>query len=203
MAAKSKALDWSAIENDYRAGIKPLRQLADEHGIRHNAIQKRAKKYGWARDLKERVREKADDMVAKAMVANKVATVTESATIDAYATAQADTRLAHRKDIKTLRETIVAMASELNAAGNKELQEALAVVLDDKCEGMSKQREQALRKAFEAVLSLGGRAGAGQRLASALSTLIDKERQALGIDEQATPESALIVALKRIRGVTD
>ena len=46
--------DWERIELDYRAGIKTLRQIADEHGITHGAINKRARRDGWERDLSVR-----------------------------------------------------------------------------------------------------------------------------------------------------
>ena len=46
--------DWERIELDYRAGIKTLRQIADEHGITHGAINKRARRNGWERDLSHR-----------------------------------------------------------------------------------------------------------------------------------------------------
>jgi hypothetical protein len=50
-AAKPAAPDWERIELDYRAGVKTLRQIAAEHGITHGAINKRAKRDGWERDL--------------------------------------------------------------------------------------------------------------------------------------------------------
>ncbi len=37
----SSSPDWEAIELDYRAGIKTLRQIAGEHGITHDAVNKR------------------------------------------------------------------------------------------------------------------------------------------------------------------
>lgn len=46
-----KTIDWEAIERDYRAGLKTLRQIADEHSITHAAVNKRAKIQGWSRDL--------------------------------------------------------------------------------------------------------------------------------------------------------
>ena len=52
--APAKAVDWERIELDYRAGIKTLRQIADENGITHGAINKRAKRDGWERDLSHR-----------------------------------------------------------------------------------------------------------------------------------------------------
>lgn len=53
--AEKAAPDWERIEADYRAGIKTLRQIADDHGITHGAINKRAKRDGWSRDLSARL----------------------------------------------------------------------------------------------------------------------------------------------------
>ena len=51
MAEKQErnSTDWELVERDYRAGIKTLRQIGDERGISHTAIQKKAKRSGWAR----------------------------------------------------------------------------------------------------------------------------------------------------------
>lgn len=55
--------DWKAIELDYRAGIKTLREIADAHGITHGAINKRAKRDGWTRDLKAKIQAKAKKVI--------------------------------------------------------------------------------------------------------------------------------------------
>ena len=54
-APSTKAVDWERIELDYRAGIKTLRQIAEENGISHVAINKRAKRDGWTRDLSAKI----------------------------------------------------------------------------------------------------------------------------------------------------
>lgn len=48
--------NWQAIEHEYRLGIDSLRQIGARHGVSHAAIDKRAKKNGWVRDLAERTR---------------------------------------------------------------------------------------------------------------------------------------------------
>jgi hypothetical protein len=57
--------DWERIELDYRAGVKTLRQIGEEHGISHAAIAKRAKASGWERDLAAKIQAKADTLVTK------------------------------------------------------------------------------------------------------------------------------------------
>lgn len=62
--SRKRAVDWEAIERDYRAGIKTLRQIAEEHEITHGAVNKRAKAGGWVRGLKAAVSAGDDRSVA-------------------------------------------------------------------------------------------------------------------------------------------
>lgn len=45
-----KAVDWEAVEREYRAGIRSLRDIAGEVGVSEGAIRKRAKAEGWERE---------------------------------------------------------------------------------------------------------------------------------------------------------
>ncbi|WP_417283656.1 hypothetical protein [Comamonas sp.] len=115
-AGKTAPADWERIELDYRAGVKTLRQIADENGITHGAINKRAKRDGWERDLSEKIQRKADALVSKAAVSievSKVARAAERAVVDANAQAIADVRLAHRRDIHRTRKITNALLDEL------------------------------------------------------------------------------------------
>lgn len=51
---EKKQINWAQIEADYRAGIKTLRQIAEENGTTHVSIMKRAKRDDWERDLTAR-----------------------------------------------------------------------------------------------------------------------------------------------------
>ena len=48
--AEKRTPDWEKVELDYRTGLKTLRQIADENGVSHGAVNKRAKTKGWSRD---------------------------------------------------------------------------------------------------------------------------------------------------------
>ena len=52
------AIDWSAIEVEYRVGKKSVRAIAEEHGVTEGTIRARAKKGGWSRDPAGQQREK-------------------------------------------------------------------------------------------------------------------------------------------------
>lgn len=67
-SSKSPRADWEAIEGDYRAGVKTLRSMAEEHGLTEGAIRKRATRDGWERDLSQRVAQRAQELVRKAEV---------------------------------------------------------------------------------------------------------------------------------------
>ena len=114
--ASARSIDWERIELDYRAAIKTLRQIADEHGITHVAIAKRAKRDGWTRDLAERIQAKADELVTKAAVTTAVTAETriaEKAVVEANAQAVAAVRLAHRHDIQRARKVTSLLLDEL------------------------------------------------------------------------------------------
>ena len=59
--------DWALIEREYRAGQLSIAEIARQSGITRGAIQKRAKRDGWARDLLSAVQAKVkDDLVRDA-----------------------------------------------------------------------------------------------------------------------------------------
>jgi hypothetical protein len=53
-----KSVDWEAIEREYRAGQLTVVEIGRQHGLSHTAINKRAKRDGWTRNLADRVRKK-------------------------------------------------------------------------------------------------------------------------------------------------
>lgn len=56
-----QAVDWLSIEKHYRAGIFPLRKIADEYGVTEGAIRKRAKRDGWSRDPSAKIKANSVD----------------------------------------------------------------------------------------------------------------------------------------------
>lgn len=151
-----RIINWPAIEIDYRAGVKSLRVLAAEYGISHGAINKRARRDGWSRDLSARIAERTREMVSRAAVSAEdtaVSRAAEKAVVEANATLQADIILAHRTDIQAARALVVSMLGELDAAGQA--------------------REE---------LSLSSRAVIVDKLSGALSRLVALEREAFGLN---------------------
>lgn len=65
---KRSAIDWEAIERDYRAGILSVREISRRAAVSHTAVQKKADHLGWVRDLAPRIRATARAKLASAAV---------------------------------------------------------------------------------------------------------------------------------------
>ena len=55
MSSSKSEPNWSAIEEDYRAGQLSVRGVAEKHGISESTLRSRAKVAEWARDLTNQV----------------------------------------------------------------------------------------------------------------------------------------------------
>ncbi len=116
MEEKKRAINWEKIELDYRAGVKTLREIADEHEISHTAIKKKATKDDWTRDLTARIRAKTDSIVSKSIVSSEVSKedkLKESEIIEANAINNAQIQICQRKDVTRMRSVVAALVEEL------------------------------------------------------------------------------------------
>ena len=204
--SEKKAPDWERIELDYRAGIKTLRQIADENGITHGAINKRAKRDGWERDLSEKINAKADALVSKALVSTPVSTeskIAERQVIEAAATAVADIRLAHRSDIRRARNLTNSLLAELEAQTDPStlaMLHDLGELLRSEDDNGQDRRNDLYMK----VISLSERSKTMKTLADSLRVVVDMERTAFSMDKDQGPAAdPLTSLLKTITGGTD
>lgn len=182
--------DWEAIESAYRAGLMSIREIASQHGITHGAINKRAKRDGWERDLKAKIKAKADALVSKREVSRQVSTETatnDRILIEANAEVIANVRMEHRGDIRRARNIARSLFSELQAqcadVGALEQLGDLMFSPDDK--GQDK-----LNEIYHKVISMPGRVKSMKDLSDTLKTLIGLERQAYDIDGPTGDESS-------------
>ena len=197
------APDWEKIEADYRAGIKTLRQIAGEHGVSHVAINKRAKRDGWSRDLSAKIAAKADELVTKGAVTSVVTTesrISEREIIDANAQAIVSVRLAHRKDIQRSRSITMRLLEELELQSGRENAE----LLEQMGELMRREDDRGqdkLNDLYQKIISLPGRAKTMKDLGESLRVLVTLERQAFGLDDKdQKPQDSLTTLLQTIAG---
>lgn len=189
--------DWERIELDYRAGAMSLREIAANHpGTNHVAIARRAKTEGWTRDLSERIKAKAEDLVTRAAVTADVTAnraVTEKQVVDANAQDQASVRLSHRKDIQRKRAIVTSLMQELEVQVGPE-NAALLADLGDMLRSPDENGQDKLNDLYRRIISLPERAKTAKTLAETLRIAVDMERQAFGMDAKgadgATPGAA-------------
>ena len=195
------APDWDRIELDYRAGIKPLRTIAGEHGITDGAIRKRAKRDGWTRDLAKRIQAKADELVRKEAVRSEVRTekaASERQVIEANAIAVADVRLAHRQDIHRSRRIVMSLLDELEQQTGSDTA-AMLEQLGELLRTEDKNGQDKLNDLYHKLISLPGRAKTMKDLGESLRVLVALERQAFGLDDKEnSPTDALTSLLHGI-----
>lgn len=191
MSTAKQAVDWERVENEYRAGLLSVREIAASHGVSHVAIGKRAKRDGWERDLNARIKAKADALVTSATVTKEVTAeraLTDRAIIEANAEVIANVRLAHRKDIGRARVLAMELLAELEGqTTHRDLIDQLGEMLDSEESGVSDK----MMNAFHAITSLPGRTKTMKDLGDTLHKLIGLEREAYNIgDTKGTPPPA-------------
>lgn len=188
MAQTEKATpDWERVEADYRAGLLSVREIAASQGVSHTAIGNRAKKEGWTRDLRAKVKAKADSLVAKREVAKQLSTgnvESERQLVDATAQVIADVRMTHRSDITRFRRLVLDLLGELEIeTGNLDLFEELGELLRSEDDKSQDKRNDIYRK----VITSAARIDSMKKLADTLKTLIGLEREAYSITDDRAP----------------
>ena len=183
-----KVIDWEALEIQYRAGIRSLKDIGREFGVSDAAIVKRARRDGWVRDLKAKIHARAEAKVSAAVVSAEVSAQTrlnERETIEKVSDEIVSVRLAHRNDIRRSRALTNKLLEELERlTDNRELFEQLGELMhspDDK--GMDR-----LNDLYRKVVELPNRTKVMKELAETLRVLVALERQAYNLDEQQHEE---------------
>ncbi len=185
MAESEKtAPDWERIEADYRAGVLSLREIAAANGITHGAVNKRAKRDGWSRDLAAKIRAKADELVSKQAVSTAVSAekaVSERQIIDANAQRIAEIQGGHKATAARIHRFGLTLLAELETQSVKvEDLEKLGELLRSEDENGRDQMNDLYRK----IISTPSRVDSGKKVSETLRNAIVLERQAYGLDKQ-------------------
>lgn len=156
-------IDWERIEKLYIANQLSIQQIADECGVSNSQIRARAKAHGWQRDLSEAI---------KARTKAKISAIDVSALIEQSALESAG------KSAQTLKRAIEE-ASDV-AAGTLVRHRADIRLCSDRAKEIEVLLDEHMGKA-ESLGDVFKAAQAFKSLVDARAKLIDKEREALGI----------------------
>ena len=178
----TKVVDWERIEVDYRAGIKTLRDIASEHDISHVAINKRAKRDGWVRDLTAKIQAKVDELVTRSLVTKSVTKekrILESEIITANAVNNTNVVMKQREDVTFGRGVITSLMQELKEQidSRAELEDLGEMMRNPDAYGNDKLNDQYMR-----IVSFAGRVDSAKKLADANKVQVELERRVYKID---------------------
>lgn len=187
---KKKSVDWEQVEKDYRTGLLTDRALGEKHGVSHTAIQKRAKREEWVKDLTARIRQKAEEKVAKIEVAKEVAKedlATERQLVNANADVVANIMIGHRSDSARLRSVVTALLSKVETIINEtELFEQIGVL----CCNPDEKGIDKINELYHKVISLPSQTDTTKKLAETMKILIELERKIFKIESGDDPVEA-------------
>lgn len=190
--SEKKIIDWETLSVHYHAGIRSLRDMGIEFGVSDAAIIKKARKEGWTRDLKGKIKAKADKLVSAAMVSAEVSAqtkVTEKLTIEVEAQVRSRIILGHRQDIPAARKLVSKLFAELELQTDGiELLHNLGEIMREPNESGQDKRNDLYNK----VISLSGRSTTLKSLVDSLKVMIALEREAFSIDSE--PEDTATAA---------
>ena len=184
------AIDWEAVEREYRAGVRSLADIGTEFGVSAPGILKRAKKDGWVRDLSAKIKAKADAKVNESLVndaVNAKTAVSERQTIESNAQMLADKLLGQRADIARARATVqrlwIIIDAELDHP--EEFSHVGELLRSEDEFGQDK-----LNDLYRAAISIPQQVKNAKLLCDALKVLIELERRVLKLDTLADPDEA-------------
>lgn len=198
MANRARAaVDWGAMEPDWRAGIKSVLMLSKEYGVSRAAILKHWAKVKVERDLAARIKARADALVTRSTVTPPVTvgdTVTETAIVEANAQMQADRILAHRSYVVRMWEVFEALLAEVSEQTvNRELYEQLGELLRSE----DPKGEDKLNDLYRKIIGTPSRVDECKKLAETGKIVIALDREAFGIESMADPLAEAIREIRR------
>lgn len=192
-------VDWEEIERLYRADLRTNAQLAKDFGVHASTIRRRVNKHGWKRDLKSRIKERANAIVQQRAV-NSLASdqvARDDITIEENAQLTANVRLSHRQDIGDARSIAMTLLDDLKAQigtdNRARLEDLFIAALQ------AEAVDASALEAYERVTSLSNHVRVMKDLADTMTKLVTLERQAYGLDDMdSSPVDALTTLLHSI-----
>lgn len=118
--SKENAVDWDALERQYRLGKKSNKQLGAEFDVDPSSIGKRAKRLGWVADKSKDVDVATNALLIQSASGNSNPNSTPTAfEVKVAAQTNADIILAHRSSLRSMAAVEEKLLRAVEAAVNK------------------------------------------------------------------------------------
>ena len=212
--AEKRVIDWEMVAVHYRAGIRSLKDIGKEYGVSDAGILKKAKVLGWTRDLKAKIKAKADAKVSAAAVSEEVSAAkaaNEIVVVEANAELQYRIRMEHRQDIGRTRNLFKSLLGEVELATQEKgtfeaviaiMGKIIAAETDDDAKKLMASQFGDLEGDIRKLTSINNRIDSAKKLTEILERLVKMEREAFGIDgDDEKAKSGIDDLLSRIRGI--
>lgn len=188
------ATDWEELERLYRADLRTNAQLAKQFSVHVSTIARRAKKHGWTKDLKHRIKERANALVQQRAVQSLAS---DDITIEENARITANVRISHRQDIGDARALTMVLLDDLKAQigtdNRARLEDLFIAALK------TNAIDESALEAYERVTSVSNHVRTLKNLADTMTKFVTLERQAYGLDDMdSSPVDALTTLLHSI-----
>lgn len=189
MATPHNPIDWEAIEREYRAGQLSVSEIARQHGVSHTAINKRAKRDGWLRDLSQRVRAE----VSARLVSEEVSETNAQEAVNVAAARGVELVRQHRATLGRASRITEKLLAELGEATDHRDEIEDAIGQETAGDEGNARRDRMLK-----AVSLPGRAATARELSQVLKNLIPLERQAFNLDQGMGDAGSLVEILAKV-----
>lgn len=187
--APRPAVDWDAIEPDWRAGIKTKKQMAEEYGVSRAAMDKHFAKAEVERDLTAKIQAKAEAMVTQAQVTRSVTQdhnrATEAEIVQANAEFVALKVQVQRDGAGEAVDLSMSHVRECAAMGNAI--EDLAK-LGEIMASSDENGKDRLGEVYRKVISFAGRVDAGKKAIESLRLSVELQRKVLRIKDDSSAD---------------
>lgn len=180
----ANAIDWEALERQYRLGTQSNTQLSVAFGVSVSSIGRRASAKGWVADKREEVEATTHSLLIQNASGNANPNATPTPLeIKAAAQVATDIVLGHRQDAARSRVLFQKLLAEVEAETDAlDLFLSLGELLDTS--GPDKTgnwRQDKLNELYKKVISQAGRIDNAKKLVEILEKVVKLERQAFGI----------------------
>lgn len=199
---KRPAVDWEAMEADWRIGMKSVLQLSNEYGVSRAAIIKHWDKAGVERDLSAKINAKAEALVTQALVTQEVTQqrkVSERQIVEANANVCAQVVLDQRQDLANSAELERKLMAELLVITDQtEAFEQFGEMMREPDEFNQDKKNDF----YNGAISHPQRVKSAKLLMDMRKARIETERKVLRLDVMPDPEDGQTVTVGAGRRVT-
>lgn len=186
--SKGQRHDWEAIQRDYRTGQFTLRELESKHGAAYADICRRAKREGWTQDLSEAVRQATTAALIQQVTTARTTEAQQSTIFVVTSAAEANKNiiLGHRTRLVQLSGDADLLRAKLTTALELASEPREIVAVSGGFEALGRMTKMVIEKEREAF-GIDSKAPDGEKQKAPAGTVYDLSREELMMIARGKP----------------